>query len=156
MWFSRDRRTAWSGLEQGFRIPDWGSSGWTETVNSRINSVLLLHQHRTIMLGQPYSDCTNNTKLRWFKTYTKKVRLIQRYQYPKHVTEIWIQSSTSFWHFSELPIWVYDWCNFQLLQVSSALFAAVRSKYWVSCKTSKDFWKNINDLEFLCVNTVNM
>ena len=25
------------------------------------------------MLGQPYSDCTNNTKLRWFKTYTKKV-----------------------------------------------------------------------------------
>ena len=42
-------------------------------VNSRINSVLLLQQHRTIMLGPPYSACTNDAKLRWFSTYTKKV-----------------------------------------------------------------------------------
>ena len=155
MWFSRDRRTAWSGLEQGFRIPDWGSSGWTETVNSRINSVLLLHQHRTIMLGQPYSDCTNNTKLRWFKTYTKKVSLASptpKRMSPKY--ELEHQHHFDITMYSELSFWMYDRCNFQLLQVSPALFAAVRSKYWVSWKVW--FWKNIDDLEFLCANIVNM
>ena len=42
------------------------------TVNSRINSVLLLAQHRTIMLGFPYSHCIKDGKLVWFGTYTKK------------------------------------------------------------------------------------
>ena len=42
------------------------------TVNSRINSVLLLAQHRTIMLGFPYSECIKDGKLTWFSTYTKK------------------------------------------------------------------------------------
>ena len=43
------------------------------TVNSRINSVLLLAQHRTIMLGFPYSECIKDGKLTWFPVYTKKV-----------------------------------------------------------------------------------
>ena len=42
------------------------------TVNSRINSVLLLAQHRTIMLGYPYSDCIKGTFASLFKTYIEK------------------------------------------------------------------------------------
>ena len=40
------------------------------TVNSRINSVLLLAQHRTIMLGYPYSDCIKGTsqKKSWLRS----------------------------------------------------------------------------------------
>ena len=54
------------------------------TVNSRINSVLLLAQHRTIMLGYPYSDCIKGTFARRYKTNVEKrvnwpgFRLIQR------------------------------------------------------------------------------
>ncbi|CBY20389.1 unnamed protein product [Oikopleura dioica] len=41
------------------------------TVNSRIVPIMFLQQHRNIKLGEPYTECTRNRSLQYFKQYSK-------------------------------------------------------------------------------------
>ena len=51
---------------------------------------------------------------------------------------------------SELSVWMHDWCNFQLLQVSSTISAAICSQYWVSLIIYQLFETKKNNRVPLC------